>query len=274
MKFIPDSIRRLFSRKSRKDKKAAPAVEAPAETPKVEEAPKPEPYINKYKAMRREELARFRTPDGPYVFSLEIDVPGRISPEGGQLVHMIRGRDADFLLALIGPSGFSQNKSVAMQIEEHMFRSFDIDIGKVWFMRTGDPIQDEKGRTTGKNPDFYMDGYDEMAGLPPGREFKMVLVPEDCDWQPDGIILPTHYRIPGTNTVTQHPAVLLQPYITPWKLININGYDVAEPRLPEIPGAQAEPVKKEEPKKEEPKEAVAVPASAVVPTPAPPQPKP
>jgi hypothetical protein len=242
MKFIPDRLKRIFSRKSRKAETPAPAAAETALPPAAEPQP-----AKKYTIQdaRRAELERYKTPEGNFLLDLDISIPG--GAYKGQLVHMIRSYQSDFLLALVGPSPFSQCKTVAMAVEEHMDRAFGFDVGKVYFKH--------------KDGDFWIDGYDQIVGLPPGGDFRIVLVPEGSDWRPE-IVMPAQYPIPGTNTVLQHPATLTEPYMPPWQLLMINGFNVREPQLPDF---SVLPPRTEKLKEETP----AQPAAA---SPAPPQP--
>lgn len=216
MKF---SLKGLFNRKKKKEEAASqPAV---AETPAPAEPPVAPKQEAPHRPSRLAELDRYKQPEGYYLINLNVKVPGAF---GGQHMHMIESPETGFLLALTDPRYLVGCKTVAMEVEEHLNRVYQLDIGHVYYKR--------------KDADFFFDGYDELLGLPPGDGFQLVLIPEGSDLKP--FCPPPLYAIPGTGTVYQHPATLLpqfQPAVT-YPIIMVNGYDISKPVLPEIPGAQ------------------------------------
>src|SRR3569832_605252 len=110
MKFIPDRIKRIFSRKSRKAKTAALVVVVV-----VAVAPAPEPVVLSPRAPRdrTNELARFKEPQGYYLLDLNLQPPGRQGPDGN-IMHMMNSRDTtDFMLALVNQQPLADCKSIA-----------------------------------------------------------------------------------------------------------------------------------------------------------------
>lgn len=214
MKF---SLRNLFKRKSKKEEVAPPPAVAetgPVEPPPVvkDEAPT--------RPSRLAELDRYRQPEGYYLLDLKVGVPGAY---GGHHMHMIENPETGFLLAVTDPRYLAGCKTVAVQVEEYLNRVYQLDVGHVYYKR--------------KDANFFFDGYDELLGLPPGDGFQLVLVPEGHDWKP--FCPPPLYAIPGTGTVYQHPATLLpqfQPAVN-YPIIMVNGYDITQPVLPDIPKA-------------------------------------
>jgi hypothetical protein len=188
MKFIPDSIRKMFKGKSAKDGETAAPTVAPA--------PAPEPEVPAWTPPNRtSELALLKTKDGIYEMSLDIQIPN--TPVNGQFVHMCKSNDADFQLALIGPSPLSQAKTVATGVENAMFKEYGLDVAKTYFKRI--------------DAEFYIDGYCEFTGLPPGNGFKLVLVPEGNSWEPPaGTVMPALTAQPGSNVVLQHPLAMIE----------------------------------------------------------------
>jgi hypothetical protein len=248
MKFIPDRIRKLFSKKSRKQKIETPApaaveaAPAPAPAP-VAETPKAKPVPD-----RTHELAPYKTAEGNYLIDLDVTILGK---NNGQFVHMLTSHQTEFQLALVTPQYLSGVKAVATQVEEHMHKTFGLDVGHVFFKRM--------------DANFYFDGYDELLGLPPGNGFQLVLVPEGSNWRPQFAPPPLH-AIPGTGTVLQHPVTLLpqfQPQVV-YPIMFVNGMDILTPTLPAMPRA---PKPEEQKPEEKTAEAVAMPAAAPPPSP-------
>jgi hypothetical protein len=188
MKFIPDGIRKMFKGKSKKDGETASAA-APAPEPAA-------PDVKDWKPPNRtSELALLKTKDGVYEVSLDIQIPN--APVNGQFIHMCKSNDADFQLALIGPSPLSQAKTVATGIENAFYKEYGLDVAKTYFKRI--------------DAEFYIDGYCEFTGLPPGNGFKMVLVPEGSTWEPPaGTVMPALTAQPGSNVVLQHPLAMIE----------------------------------------------------------------
>lgn len=216
MKFIPDRIKKIFSRKSRKNETAAPAA-----LQAVEPAPAPAPLLTPAPPRdRTKELAQFRQPQGYYLLDLNIQPPGKQGGDG-TVLHMMNSRDTDFMLALVNQQPLAGCKQIAMQVEEYLHRRYGLDAGHVYFKR--------------KDAEFYFDGYDELIGLPPGDGFKLVIVPESTSWQPP-YCPPARNAIPNTGTVLQHPVTLLpqfQPQVN-YRIMYVNGYNIIEPELPRI----------------------------------------
>lgn len=185
MKFIPDSIKKMFKGKSQK------ADEAPAATPEP-----PAPTVKDWTPPNRtNELALLKNEAGFYEISLDILIPN--NPVNGQFVHMCKSNDVEFSLALIGPSPLSQAKTVATGIENAFYKQYGLDVAKTYFKRF--------------DADFYIDGYCEFTGLPPGNGFKMILVPEGSTWEPPaGTVMPALTAQPGSSVVLQHPLAMIE----------------------------------------------------------------
>ena len=249
MKFIPDRIKKLFSRKSRKQNAKTPAPAAVEAAPAP--APIPEPPKAKPVPDRTAELAPFRTAEGNYLLDLNV---GILTRNNGQYVHMIANPETEFQLMLVAPQYLSSVKAVATQVEDHIHQTYGLDVGHVFYKR--------------KDANFHFDGADELLGLPPGDGFQILLVPQGSNWRPQ-FAPPPMFAIPGTGTVLQHPATLLpqfQPQVA-YPIMFVNGMDILTPTLPEIPKAPQPEAKKPE---EKPAEAVAQPAAAA-PPPSPPK---
>ncbi|TAL27089.1 MAG: hypothetical protein EPN97_18190 [Alphaproteobacteria bacterium] len=212
MKF---SLKNLFRRKGKKEEAPPPAApETAAPAPVKEEPPK--------RPSRLGELDLYKEPEGYYLINLNVGVPANVN---GHYMHIMKSPETGFMLADSDPRYLAGCKTVAMQVEEFMERVYQLDVGHVYYKR--------------KDANFFFDGYDELLGLPPGDGFQMVLVPEGSEWKPS-FCPPPLYAIPGTGTVYQHPATLLpqfQPAVN-YPIIMVNGYDITQPVLPEIPGAQ------------------------------------
>ena len=253
MKFIPDRIRKIFSKKSRKQEAGATAT-APA--PVVVEAPAPvapePPKVQAAPANRMDELAKFRTPEGNYLLDLNV---GIINRHQGQTLQMVKNKETGFQLALASTQYLTSVKSVATHVEDYLQKTYGFDVGHTFYKR--------------KDANFHFDGYDELLGLPPGDGFQILLVPEGSNWTPP-FSPPPMYAIPGTGTVLQHPATLLpqfQPQVR-YPIMFVNGMDVLTPTLPHIGGvAPRETVKPEEKKPEEKPAADAVAQPAAAPPP-------
>jgi hypothetical protein len=226
MKF---SLKKLFSRKSKKQKAEAQpaAAETSAAAPAPEPVPAPEP--EQPKAPAPDPLARFKEPEGYYLLNLNVSVQNK-SPDGKYL-HMISNRDTDFLLAIVGNQYLPSVKMIATEVENFLYKDIGFDVGHTYFKR--------------KDANFFFDGYDQILGLPPGDGFQLVLVPEGSDWKPQ-FAPPPMRAIPGTSTVFQHPATLLpqfQPAVI-YPIMFVNGFDISQPVSPQIPGAQPKPAEK------------------------------
>lgn len=250
MKFIPDRLKKLFSRKSAKPEAETPAPAAVVETP----APTPEPVKERAPPRNRMgELSMRQTAEGNYLLDLDVKILGQ---HNGNTLHMISNRDTGFQLALLTPQYLSGVKTVSTHAEDHMYNTFGFDVGHVFFKR--------------KDANFHFDGYDELLGLPPGDGFQLLLVPEGSNWRPP-YAPPCRYAIPGTGTVLQHPVTLLpqfQPQVV-YPIMFVNGMDMLTPQLPKMAVAQPEQKKPEQKKPEEKPagDAVATPAAAPPPPP-------
>jgi hypothetical protein len=241
MKFIPDSIRNKFKGKGKKDE--APAAAA---TPEVA-APAEKPWTP---PNRMSELSTYKTKDGVYEMNLEIIIPN--APINGQFVHMCKSRDNDFQFALIGPSPLSQAKTVATAIENEMFKQYGLDVGKTYFKRF--------------DAEFYIDGYCEFTGLPPGDGFKMILVPEGSTWEPPaGTVMPALTAQAGSNVVLQHPLAMIE-----WHQQMQQQY-IEEMRRRQQTGFESSPLPGPATTVEQPKEEKAVAAATEQPKPPAPQ---
>ena len=251
MKFIPDRIRKLFSRKSRKQKAAAPAPATVEAAPAPAPAPEP-PKATKPVPDRTAELAPYKTAEGNYLIDLEVAIMGK---NDGRYIHMLTSRQTGFQLMLVTPQYLSGVKAVATQAEDYMHKTFGLDVGYVFFRR--------------KDANYHFDGYDELLDLPPGDGFQLLLATEGSDWRPK-FAPPPMYALPATGTVLQHPATLLpqfQPQVR-YPIMFVNGMDILTPSLPAMPVAPKPEEKKPEEKPAE--EAVAQPAAAP-PPPSPPK---
>ncbi|MEZ0262637.1 MAG: hypothetical protein ACAH80_16650 [Alphaproteobacteria bacterium] len=248
MKF--PSIKDLFKGKSKKADEAAPAAAPEKPAPTIKEWTPPN---------RTSELAPLKNEAGFYEISLDIQIPN--TPVNGQFVHMCKSNDVEFSLALIGPSPLSQAKTVATGIENAFYKQYGLDVGKTYFKRFDAP--------------FYIDGYCEFTGLPPGNGFKMILVPEGSTWEPPaGTVMPALTAQPGSNVVLQHPLAMIE-----WHHQMQLQYAEEMRRRQQQPGFESSPLPNtqqvgpatttEAPKEE--KAAVATPAAADQPKP--PQPK-
>jgi hypothetical protein len=245
MKFIPNRIKRIFSRKSRKAEAETPAPAV------AEAAPAPEPVKPKEPDPRLKRLDTVRTPEGNYLLDLDVAV---MEKKDGQYAHIIANRETSFHLVLMGPQFLSGVKKVATEVEDHLNKFYGLEAGHIYYKR--------------RDANFHFDGADERLGLPPGNGFQILFVPEGSNWRPEYSPPPAR-AIPNTGTVLQHPATLL-PQFAPQvnvPIMFVNGLDVLTPQLPAMPKTTQIEKKPEEPAQEP----VAQPAAAP-PPPSPPKP--
>lgn len=209
MKLIPQRLKDLFTRKSKKDASPAPAsVETAVATPEpVVEAPK-EPSVQEKRLSR---LNLFKSEEGVYTFNLDITQPSGVL--GDKTMLMVSNRDTDLFVAMIGHSPLAGTRDLANAIENHMIKHLGLDVGKTYFKM--------------KNENFYIDGYDAFTGLPAGSSYQMVLVPEGNNWRPPVMVPPARKAVPESSSLLSKPA------LPPWlqqKLANGN-----KPKPPAAP---------------------------------------
>ena len=201
MKLIPQRLKDLFTRKSKKDAVATPAsVETAVATPEpVVEAPK-QPTLQEKRLQR---LTTYKSEEGVYTFNIDITQPNGVM--GDKTMLMVSNRDTDLFVAMIGHSPLAGTRDLANAIEEHMIKHLGLDVGKTYFKM--------------KNENFYIDGYDAFTGLPAGSSYQMVLVPEGNNWRPPVMVPAARKAVPDTCPL------LSKPTLPPWlqqKLSNGN----------------------------------------------------
>ncbi|HYD19424.1 MAG TPA: hypothetical protein VEF76_13190 [Patescibacteria group bacterium] len=209
MKLIPQRLKNLFTRKSKKAAQPAPAAFETAVAPEpVIEAPK-QPSLQEKRLPR---LNAFKSENGVYTLGLDIQRPVS-GVMGDKTMVMVNNREADIYLMLVGNSPLAGARHVANAIEEHMIKHFGLDVGKTYFKM--------------KNENFYIDGYDAFTGLPPGGQYQVVLVPEGNNWKPPVMVPPARKALPESSPL------LSAPVLPPWlqrKLADANKPKPPQPK--------------------------------------------
>ena len=203
MKFIPQRLKNIFSRKSKKKGKPVPppvpaalegagAATAPASqqtAPAIPEKPKP---------FRKEEDLRFHKQDeGCYLLDMDIKFVTQMKeePHKGKNLIMVTSKEIDLYLAYINSGPLVSAKALAAIVQETVGKNFGMEDTTVYF----------RTRPTREQPTpYHLDPADDFTGLPPaGGQFQIVLIPKDCDWRP--FTSAPRKTPPGTSPLLRPP---------------------------------------------------------------------
>ncbi|MBI1216242.1 MAG: hypothetical protein GC185_10555 [Alphaproteobacteria bacterium] len=196
MKFIPQRLKNIFSRKGRKQPaKPAPAAAQQAETPKAPKQPETPAPVLPWRSP--EELKRHRQDEGYYLIDMEIKYATEVKdgPHKDARVLMITSPDISLSLALVSNSPLAGAGQLAKIVNAAVKLNFGMEDTAVYFRARP---------TSGAKSGFYIDPADDFTGLPPvGSQFQIVLIPKDCAWRPLTSI--PRKTPPGTSSLLRPP---------------------------------------------------------------------
>ncbi len=114
---------------------------------------------------RKDKLKPYLQDNGSYLFNIEIERTDKRSILFAHIPNLIKHS-----IGISTTNGLFKTSSLNESIVSYAYLLFDLKNTKVFFKE--------------KNSDIAINGNDKNAGFPSGTNYQIILIPEECTWEP------------------------------------------------------------------------------------------